>query len=67
MAAHIPGFDRSAALLVGDSLTSDMMGGQNAGIDTCWYNPGGKPNSLGVPGTYEITRLEELPALVAEA
>ncbi|MZL69053.1 MULTISPECIES: YjjG family noncanonical pyrimidine nucleotidase [Eubacteriales] len=67
VAAHIPGFDRAAALLVGDSLTSDMMGGQNAGIDTCWYNPGGKPNALGVPITYEIARLEELPALVAGA
>ena len=54
-------------LLVGDSLTSDMMGGQNAGIDTCWYNPGGKPNALGVPITYEIARLEELPALVVGA
>ena len=67
VAAHIPDFDRAVALLVGDSLTSDMMGGQNAGIDTCWYNPGGKPNALGVPITYEIARLEELPALVAGA
>lgn len=36
---HIGGFDKSRTLIVGDSLTSDMRGGLNYGIDTCWYNP----------------------------
>lgn len=31
--------DKSNALIIGDSLTSDICGGNNAGIDTCWYNP----------------------------
>ncbi len=39
IAAQIPGFDPKDALVVGDSLTSDIQGGINAGIDTCWYNP----------------------------
>lgn len=40
---HIENFDKSRTLIVGDSLTSDMRGGVNFGIDTCWYNPDGKP------------------------
>ncbi len=35
--------DLSSVLIVGDSLTSDMQGGINAGIRTCWYNPDGLP------------------------
>ncbi len=31
--------DRSSIMIVGDSLTSDIQGGNNAGIRTCWYNP----------------------------
>ncbi len=31
--------DKSKVLMVGDSLTSDIQGGINFGIDTCWYNP----------------------------
>ena len=34
--------DRSRMLLVGDSQSSDILGGINAGIDTCWFNPSGK-------------------------
>lgn len=40
----IEGFDSSRAVIVGDSLTSDIKGGINAGIDTCWYNPERKEN-----------------------
>ena len=35
----IPPCDKSEIIIVGDSLTSDMLGGNNAGIITCWYNP----------------------------
>ena len=42
--------DRSTVLIVGDSLTSDMQGGMNAGVVTCWYDPGQKP----VPEPYRI-------------
>ncbi|GAB4501419.1 MAG: YjjG family noncanonical pyrimidine nucleotidase [Anaerolineales bacterium] len=53
---------RETVLLIGDSLSSDMQGGLNAGIDTCWFNPRRAPGSL--PVTYQIQRLEELPALL---
>jgi YjjG family noncanonical pyrimidine nucleotidase len=55
--------DKATVLMVGDSLTSDIRGGQNFRIDTCWYNPHGLPCTLPVPPTYEIRRLEDLPAI----
>lgn len=42
--------DLSTIMIVGDSLTSDILGGMNAGIITCWYNPEGKP----LPDTYKV-------------
>ena len=39
VASNITGFDRSRTVIVGDSLTSDMAGGLNFEIDTCWYAP----------------------------
>lgn len=47
-------------LMVGDSLTSDIPGGRNFGIDTCWFNPKGLRNNTGVVPDMEIARLEEL-------
>ncbi len=64
VAARIPDFDRKSALVVGDSLSSDMRGGVNAGIDTCWFNPKGKGAPADLPITYEIHALEELIPLV---
>ena len=56
--------DRSRVLIVGDSLTSDMRGGEVAGIDSCWYNPKGKPNDTAVHPTYEIRTLTELLSII---
>ncbi len=64
VAAKIPQFDPRDTLVVGDSLTSDIKGGVDAGIDTCWFNPGGKPVPDGMPIKHVITRLEELVPLV---
>ena len=52
-------------LIVGDSMTSDIRGGVNAGIRTCWYNPWGRTNGSGLPVDYEITSLSEVPGIVA--
>ncbi len=52
--------DLSETLIIGDSLSSDILGGNNAGIDTCWYNPAALPNTLGVRVDYEIRNLKEL-------
>ena len=60
--AQIPDFDPSKAMIVGDSLTSDIQGGINAGIRTCWVNPDHKEGHL--KPDYEIEALSQLPALL---
>ena len=62
--ARIPGFDPSRAMIVGDSLTSDILGGINAGIQTCWVNPGHKTAPEHIRPDYQIERLADLPALL---
>ena len=56
--------NKKEVLIIGDSLTSDMQGGLNAGIDTCWFNPTHKENTLDVPVTYEIASLGKLSEIV---
>ena len=62
--AQIPGFDPAKALMVGDSLTSDILGGINAGIRTCWVNPKHLPADPDIPADYEIEALSQLEALL---
>ena len=62
--AQIPGFDPTKALMVGDSLSSDIKGGINAGIRTCWVNPTGAPAQSDIHADWEIRALQELPALL---
>lgn len=52
--------NKSAVLMIGDSLTSDIQGGINFGIDTCWYNPKQIENKLNINPTYEINSLESI-------
>ena len=51
-------------VIVGDSLTSDMQGGVNAGILTCWYNPKRAANTSGRKPDYEIRSLKEVLGIV---
>lgn len=44
-------------LLVGDSLTSDMRGGNNIGAKCCWYNPKKKKNTTEIHIDYDISKL----------
>jgi len=46
--------NKSRVLMIGDSLSSDILGGNNFGIDTCWFNPQKKPNNTSIKPTYEI-------------
>jgi 2-haloacid dehalogenase len=56
--------DPQRVLIVGDNLVSDIMGGKNAGLMTCWYNPGGKdPEEYRRHIDYEISHLSEIPGL----
>lgn len=61
---RIPGFDMSRAMIVGDSLTSDIQGGRNAGLRTCWVNPAHKKGREDIPADHEIENLSQLEALL---
>lgn len=56
--------DKSNVLIVGDSLTSDIQGGMNYEIDTCWFNPNHMINNTTVKPTYEINNLEKLIEII---
>lgn len=60
VAAAISDFDPRHALVIGDSLSSDIQGGVNAGIDTCWFNRRGASVPDGLPITYTIRSLDEV-------
>lgn len=56
----IENFDKKSVLIVGDSLSSDIKGGINFGVDTCWYNPKHKDMPTDMPITYEIHCLHDI-------
>jgi putative hydrolase of the HAD superfamily len=56
--------NKNTVLMVGDSLTSDIQGGINLGIDTCWYNPNKLENNSKIMPTYEVSKFEELEYLL---
>ena len=62
--SQIPGFDAGKALMVGDSLTSDILGGSRAGMKTCWINPDHLPPRADIPADYQLERLAQLEALL---
>lgn len=64
--AEIPDFRRDETLILGDSLSSDIKGGKNAGIITVWFNPGRVVNTSDIVPHYEIHRLLELIPLLKE-
>lgn len=55
--------DRSTSLMVGDSLTSDIQGAANAGIDSAWFNPGGAAAGTAMP-THQVASLGDVARLV---
>lgn len=62
--ARIPGFDPQQAIMVGDSLTSDILGGRRAGLRTCWLNPARLPPRPDILPDYEIQSLPQLESLL---
>ena len=57
--------DVRRALMLGDSLSSDIAAAANANIDACWYNPNGLENKKGLPVKHEIRSLDEVDAILA--
>ena len=64
---RIGDYNKDEILIVGDSLTSDIRGGNNAGIKTCWYNPKKLENTIGVHVDYEITNLWEIEQILEQS
>ena len=62
--AKIPDFDPKKAMIVGDSLTSDIQGGIGVGIATCWINPQHKPACDEIKPDYELESLSQLEAML---
>lgn len=60
----IPGFEKEKTMIVGDSLTSDILGGIQAGITTCWVNRNKQPPRADIPADYQIRALSELEELL---
>ena len=56
--------EKASALMIGDNLSSDIRGGLNYGIDTCWYNPDGNVNTTDLTPTYEIRSFRELSSIL---
>ena len=56
----IPGFSKEETLMIGDSLTADIAGGNASGIDTVWYNPDRKENTSLVVPTYTVSTYQEI-------
>jgi len=55
---------KAEALIIGDNLKSDILGGQKAGIDTVWYNPRRAKGSNAIQPTFEIRRLNDILELL---
>ena len=62
--AQMEDFAPAKTMIVGDSLSSDILGGKNAGIATCWVNPGHKVAPPELQPDYEIENLTQLESFL---
>lgn len=62
--AQIPDFCKNEAVMIGDSLTSDIKGGKNAGLCTVWFNPKGEENQSEIQPEHTVFSLSEIPPLL---
>lgn len=61
----VPNVKLDSSIILGDSLTSDILGGIGAGMTTCWFNPKGKPGREDIVPDYEIKQLSEFVEIVS--
>lgn len=62
---RIPGFSADKSIMLGDSLSSDILGARNAGVRSIWFNPQHKALGADITPDYEIDALEKLPGLLS--
>ena len=61
---NLGNFSKDEVLMIGDSLSSDIRGGINFNIDTCWFNPNKSENKTDLTPTYEVDDFEEIRNLL---
>lgn len=61
---QIDGYSKEKTLMIGDSLTADIQGGNNADIDTIWYNSHHLENKTKAQPTYEVDSYQDLLELL---
>ncbi|MBP5751578.1 MAG: HAD-IA family hydrolase [Treponema sp.] len=66
VASNIEGFDPERALVIGDALFSDIKGGMDYGLDTCYLNIYNSPNTSEIKPTYEIRTITGLYDLLSD-
>lgn len=66
VAESIEGFDKKRALIIGDSLQTDIKGGLISGIDTCWLNRESSKKAAEIPSTYTVTSLAEVHGICVQ-
>lgn len=64
VAERIPDFNKERAIIIGDSLTSDIKGGINYGIDTCWYAPNGNDAPKDMDITYVARNYDDIYRII---
>jgi 2-haloacid dehalogenase len=57
--------EKEKVMIIGDSLSSDIRGGNDYGIDTCWLNLNGKVAPEDNVPTFTIEKLEELQGIIS--
>ena len=57
-------YDKEEIMIIGDSLSSDMQGGNRAGIVCCWYNPNHLENAKNVRIDHEIDNLWKIEEIL---
>ena len=62
--ANVENFEKSTSLIIGDSFSADIIGGFNAGIDTCWYNPHHVKVEASIQPTYVLRNLHDLVGML---
>lgn len=63
--SNVQNFEKSTSLIIGDSITADIMGGFNAGIDTCWFNRYNQTVDISIQPTYVLKDLHELVGMLS--
>ena len=66
IANQVHDFHPSSALMIGDSLTADIQGGNNAGIDSVWFNPSNLVNETPAVPTYQVKSYEEILKILSK-